>query len=288
MDKPVYSVEAGTDASWLVTIQVTDSEGDQVPFNGFTSGDTLSAEVWAGQTGGVLATPSATWQTTPNTGVFALSLPASQTASLTPGRYWLRVLVNATDGTVRPVLDEVLKVAASPGTAATSIVPYCSHDDLLEFAPFLDSLEDVDTDLSGFQRQRIRARQWLDSIIITRGPSNASNLGGSISPWSLSYSSDGNSQHLVNLLKQNLLLVTPRVVEMTARKAIAYIIDGLIAEKGTDYRVIARQHEAHAVNLVAGFVADLDLNGDGISDLSIPCNYYSTRIPTPNYLGGLS
>jgi hypothetical protein len=279
-----FTLPIGTDRYWQVQIQTTDpTSGDQIPYTGFISGDTLTAAVWSGQDQSILCSPSATWVGSPSAGLMQVSFAAAQTASLTPGRYKLRVQVVTTDGRTLDVLDSVVKLSASPGTA-TPLTVYCLYSDLLQYASWLDDLEDLEADLSGFAKQRAQARAHLDRIILGHvavGNTVPGYLGFGIGSL---YGLEGTNPYVLNLLNTNKLVVTPQVVEITARYTVALIADTMISptDDASGYQRVADKEYSKANALLLGYIAEFDVLGTGVPPYwQVPCNIFSTRVPTP-------
>jgi hypothetical protein len=172
-----FSVPIATDRNWSVQIQYTDAiTGAQIPYTSFVVGDVPTAEVWSGQDQNLLFAPTTAWIGDPSDGVIQLSVESTQTATLTPGRYALRVLVATTDDRSLTVLEDVLRLEASPGST-TALKTYCTYNDLLLYAPWLDTQEDTTFDLSGFMAQRHQAREWLEGIILQHATTIPASLG---------------------------------------------------------------------------------------------------------------
>jgi hypothetical protein len=104
-------------------LQIVNFDGSNA-INVFTSGSTLSASVWEGQSQSSIFAPTVSWYTAGSTqtgydqGQVALSIAGSQTTGLDPaGEYFL--LVSSTDsGLTSPVWEGRLKVLATPGSVS--------------------------------------------------------------------------------------------------------------------------------------------------------------------------
>ena len=80
------------------------------------------------------------------------------------GNYTL--LVTVTRGSVTaPIIEATFRVLPTPGSASQSLKTYCSYNDLLNIAPWIRQVQDLDTDQESFYQQRYEARTWLDWLI---------------------------------------------------------------------------------------------------------------------------
>lgn len=161
MRRPIEIVQARDSAkSWVVFL--TSETGDALTY---TSGDAVSALLWAGDDRASTAVTAA-WQTAPDK--VRVTITSAQVGSLDPGKYRLRVYVGS--GTSqRHAAEAVLTLLDGPGTS-TAPATYCTAEDVRQLLPRLDDYSDPDTDQTGFAEQRAVARQWLDAIIMAKFP----------------------------------------------------------------------------------------------------------------------
>ena len=140
----------------------------------FLSSDTLTANLWTGQTQAPVFSPAVSWSSSACNAV-AIAITAAEMTTLDyAGKYHMQVTVTR-GGVVAVVIDCELKVYASPGSASQLVTPYCSLDDLLEHAPWIGMVQDDDADQEAFYSQRLESKQWLDWLIVRawRGTSAA-------------------------------------------------------------------------------------------------------------------
>jgi hypothetical protein len=235
---------------------------------GFTGSELLSVEVWMGDTGRIVRhadDASAQW-TVPSGGEYQISLPA---LNIDKGIYSIRAVLDPNGGLCyddkREIYRGYLKVNASPvDTLCDPLKSYCSYQDLLEKAPWLESTH-VDGDLSGFARHRHRAREWIDEAISRNAPStswNASNVVfyGLYPPG---YSTRGRAQYM---LQNNYLVVTPQIRDAAAHYAIWLICDALSSTPTTgSYGEIAAKHKTRANSIMQSMVASFSEDGKSVN-----------------------
>lgn len=153
-------------------LQATNRDGSQP--TQFLASDTVIAEVWQGGTNAALFNPAAAWYAYA-TGQVSVSVTAAQMTGLdASGNYTL--LVTVTRGSVTaPIIEATFRVLPTPGTASQALKTYCAYTDLLQYAPWIRQVQDLDTDQESFYSQRYEARIWLDWLIVRswRGTSAA-------------------------------------------------------------------------------------------------------------------
>jgi hypothetical protein len=103
----------------------------------FLAGTTLSASVWEGQNQATIFSPAVSWakstptvpvQTGYDQGQVALSIAASQTATLDPsGEYYL-LIDETTQGVTAPVIECRLKILATPGSVVQAPPDLITYD----------------------------------------------------------------------------------------------------------------------------------------------------------------
>lgn len=152
----------GSAPDWVVTA-ISRSDGS-LP-TGFLSSDVLSAQVWVGQNQSVLFAPAVSWSDY-TTGAVNVSLTNAQSAALDfAGRYY--VIITATRGSKSvDIIECTLRVMAAPGTSTEVVTPYCSYVDILDHAPWITMIQDDDSGQESYYTQRLRAKEWLDWLII--------------------------------------------------------------------------------------------------------------------------
>jgi hypothetical protein len=160
----------GSAANWVLTAVNRDGTTP----TGFLATDTLSASLWSGQNEAPLFTPAVSWNSFA-TGAVNLSVTNAQMAGLDQaGTYHLQVSATRGGSTV-VIIDCLLRVLPAPGSASQVITPYNTFADMLEHAPWITMIQDVDADQEAFYSQRLEAKQWLDWLIVKswRGTSAA-------------------------------------------------------------------------------------------------------------------
>ena len=263
----------GTTQSWQITL--LDQQGN--PVTAYTSADTLTCQVWVGADQPVLFQPTVAWISAP-AGTITLTIAANQTTSLEAGEYTIRMTV---DNVALP--DSYLILTASPGSA-TAYTSYSKYRDLLDYLPSLEQLQDS-KDTEGFARQRQKARQWVERTI-QRNRVNASGYSslGPAGPttygwWSGWWMLGQDDPVLQGYLDANLLMLKPIVIEMVSKKAIGYVCKAQIGpdDKQTNWQSMGAQFDWEAESLMCKYTAEIDLNGDAYSDITIPCGKASYR-----------
>ncbi len=262
-------IRIGTDADWQIT--ALDSSGAAVVFSGT---ETLAATVWAGDDQAALFAPTVSFINAA-AGTMKLSVGAAQTANLAIGLYRVTVTVTS-GGRAFDCFDGLLELDHTAGTATAPTV-YCSLDDCLEWAPWLQDLQSELADVTGFAKQRGRARSWLDDMIVTRykylsyAPSPGVPGFGS---WLMQgWGRDPiPSKWLRDQLDANYLIVRDVIKEVTAKKAIAYVCAAQVGPKRDDnpYKDLARDFHWEADNLIKTVRAEIDLPPqDGYADILV-------------------
>lgn len=260
------------------TLTFSDADGDPYPFAGT---EVLHADLWAGGDLAVLASPSVAWvapvdpATTTSTAVLTVS--AANTASLTTGKYRLRVTIPATS---QLLWEGVITLSDAPGTA-TAPKTYCTYQDMVNWWPDIDQFESYH---SGTQYvfQRAQARTWLEEIIQRHSPrvryvAFATPLNGP-NAWFM-YGEQGTDPVLQGYLDDDKLMVTSRVVEIQAKRALGMALSSATGttDKDSQYHRRGREFLAEADALLCGYVAEVDEDGDGYSELRIPMGVTSSR-----------
>lgn len=249
----------------------------------FSSGDSLEGFVWPGGDQADLFNPTVTWYTAGGTqtgydqGQVVLTIPAAQSATLTPNAtYSLEIWWTKSDATrTACIVRGTLLCLPAPGTGASTVTPYCTLEDCLQRASWIRMIQSADTDQAEFYRQRLQARNWMDWAIVNsyRGASVglfeqhstlAFVFGGGVG-WRRSL---GPSPSLLTYLSQNMLIVRPQIVTATAYKAIAEIARGQVGVQN-QWAAQAPYFDAMAEREIVGTTAEVDLNGDGIGELFI-------------------
>jgi hypothetical protein len=266
-------------------IQLYDLEG--TPPVVFIATDILNAYVWQGQNQATLFSPTVTWSSAP-AGLVNLQLTNAMTLGLDyAANYKLQITVTRGELTYT-VADGILSVLASPQAATDLILTYCQYSDLLLYAPWIQTVQNVDTDQEGFYVQRLNARNWLDEVILNNYRGSYIGQFDGLSEMALQFGygvglrrSIGPATAMITYLENNdLLLARPNgqptnIVRICAYKAIADIglaqigLNNQLASLGAFF---ADKCDAEAVKTIA----EVDTNGDGIGELFIPLGTTNT------------
>jgi len=160
-------------------------------------------------------------------------------------------------------------------------VGYCNADDLLTYYPALDGLFGVDDTADpkpGLMRQCERAREWLDEVIIAKY--QPSRRGWSIAtPGYNAYlygAEDAPSKWLRDQLDAGKLIVTAKVREICAKRALSYLLEAQTGSEGEDsYAQLGRRFARESGEMVKTLRAEIDSDGDGYADVVIHCGMSS-------------
>lgn len=269
MPLPIFGCVIGADRKLRLTLR--DSNND--PVTTFTTAATVACEVWGGD--GTAAATATVDKSEIATGVVTVTIPAATTATFSQGLY--RGMLEITAGgitTMQPVFG--LEMIQGPNDDAPLPV-YCTLDDMrLVAGGIIDNLME-DSDRTGFEEQRHRARIELDRIIQSHYPGNPLVVRQN----SLDHLLDGGTYRtgyqdtsLQDALDADgLVLIGPTgqtLVRWNALMACAYVFDRQIGQDGTNaYSAHAGRMRREASSLLCGLVAGVDTNDDGTADLAI-------------------
>ena len=165
--------------------------------------------------------------------------------------------------------------------------------DVYRVAPWIDTLligdgRGLSLDLA---EQRHRATTRLDELLIQfYRPFSRLGLGRSgyqlgdagSGSWS-TMQNYGNWAWLRNALDSGKLMIDgdrgERPREICARYAVSYACENQIGKgpEETSFQALGDFQRTTGDNLLAGYVAEIDLNGDGMPDLWIDCGRRSVR-----------
>ena len=233
---------------------------------GFTGNEKLTVEISSGNDGVVREDDStlvAVWSQ-PSIGEYQIQLPE---LDLGQGIYSIRVLIDPNGEACWPSVREIfrgfIRVSPSPSNGHVGCLKlYCDYSDMLMLAPYLESTH-TDNDLSGFSRQRYRARIWVDTCIL-RCSSNTSFYGVNAVFYGLTSPAASGSSYVDQLLKDDKLIVSPEIMDAAAHYALFLITDSLSSTPTTgSYQEIAQKHYRRANSIMQSSVASFDLNGNG-------------------------
>lgn len=251
---------------------------DAYAISGFTGNEILSVEISTGISGvDAKQDPTASWSQ-PSEGEYQIQIPELDAA---PGIYSIRVLLDPNNEPCYPSTREIyrgfIRINPSPTNGLVGDLRlYCDYGDLLEKAPYLESTH-TDNDLSGFSRQRFRAKTWVDTCIL-RASTNSSFYGrnavfyGVLAPYSY------GSQHVEKMLKEDKLIVTPTIRDAASHYALYLITDSLSSTPTTgSYQEIAQKQFYRANSIMQSAVAHFDEHGFGNTTYTVDCRLADGR-----------
>jgi len=294
------SLEAirGADRAWKLTL----IGGDGVALTSFAGTETLASSCWTGDDQEASFSPTATWIDA-SEGTIRLSVAGSQTTDLSPGTYNLQLSITSGGVTVKQNLPG-LRILPSPGTAEPPAT-YCTLDDLRRVAAWVDQLQDLDTDQTGFAEQRAIAWQWLVLQVMARFrriQSGQARLGSSwaaldaefdsSSTTTLGYDSGPGSgpssvpdatirtaeTTLLGYLDDGLLMtaddspdrgLSRRIMAHYAMAEICQPQIGNAPGSETSYQLLATQFRNRAIGMLGGWRARIDTASDGTVGLEL-------------------
>lgn len=252
---------------------------DAYAISGFTGNEVLSVEISTGQSGvDAKQDPTATWSQ-PSEGEYQIQLPE---ITATPGIYSIRVLLDPNGEVCYPSPREIfrgfIRVNPSPTNGLVgSLRLYCDYGDLLEKAPYLESTH-TDNDLSGFSKQRYRAKVWVDSCIL-RSSSSSSFHGRSAVFYGVVPPQSYGSTHVETMLANDKLIVSPAIRDAASHYALYLITDSLSSTPTTgSYQEIAQKQFYRANSIMQSAVAHFDELGFGGITYTVDCRLADGRI----------
>lgn len=266
LDRKIYDVSQGVARTF--TRKVYNESG--YPITGFTGSETFTVEIATGQTGSVTSEePTAAWSIA-NDGEYQISIPE---LDIKTGIYSLRVILNPNGQVCYPSPREVfrgfLRINATPKDGPTDCLKvYCDYGDLLEKAPYLEATH-TDNDLSGFSKQRYRAKLWVDSVIL-RASSNTNFYGINAVNYGIIPPNAYGSRYVAQLIDDNKLIVDLPIRDAAAHYTLYLITNALSSTPTTgSYQEISVKHYSLANSIMQSAVAKFDVNGSGSSSFSV-------------------
>jgi hypothetical protein len=245
--------------------RITDQRG--YPITGFTGDETFDVHLWLGDDGVEVPDASLTAQwSTPADGTYQIYVPAM---SVDKGVYSIRVVLDPRYGDSYPHPVEVYRgfVRVLPSPSAQNGDPiqcYCSYTDLLDRAPWLETTH-TDNDLSGFARQRHRARKWIDTAIARNAPRSNWNHSNIIY-YGVFPDGFSSQPKVLQLLSANKLIITDPIRDAASHFAIHLIADALgSGPVSGGYAEISLKHKLKASAALQSSVAQFSENGTSVS-----------------------
>lgn len=265
---------------------VDPTSGQPIAAGTYSPGDAVSAVVWDGADGPILASPAATWDTSDCLAIDFL-VAATDLAPLEAQPYPIRLLVGS-GSTLASVWDGWIDVLMRPGSGA-AVPVYGSYQDILRYcgsrvAQFLTADQ-----RAGFLTERGEAREWLDAAILAHyrpkftsyyGVGMAYTYGtGSLFPLgigSLGYRTPpiGPDPDLKAALDSGGLDVTPRVREIVARYAGSLILG---RQTSAEWQNAALAERMRADSLAGSLVAQVSTQGPNSKDFAINLSVFDGR-----------
>ncbi len=264
------TVRQGTALS--LTITLANADGPLA----YVGTEALQAIVWAGDDQSALATLTPTWLDAA-AGTVSLTIPAATTTSLDPAAYTISLTVVSASVKYEG-WRAWLRIESGPGSADAPAV-WCSYDDMLRFASWLDQIQG-ETDTAGFAEQRARATEWaieqgmsrardmLESQYERHAPRYANTTNTWVIPtsgvdlgpqWGRSSYIEPQMLDDLNTWRDrfddtDVVVVDSRMKEIVARYAIAMACDQQIGEMAkTSYQELAARYRRKAIQLMAGY-----------------------------------
>lgn len=194
-----------------------------------------------------------------------LTVPRAAVEGLGAGTYRLQVLVN-------PGVDDVeafnghLRLVAASGAAESASV-YNTADDLTDEFPGLFDLQDLDTEQAAAAEPRADARAWIDDQILARAEEELAGYDR-LGVWDTTRRTA--LETIRDLLDADKLLVDARCRRIGACYALYRALKGQVGKEGDNpYREQAMAFRAEAIRALAGWVARIDADDDGVYELTL-------------------
>jgi hypothetical protein len=270
------------------TLQAVQRVSGNPPTNLLAS-DVPSAGVWTGQDQAVIFAPTATWTDTAGngtnlgwqTGQVDVQVTAANSGALDANGIYLLLVSVTRSGVTWPIWEGRLKCLPTAGAAANTITPYCAYRDMLDYGPWVEAIQSLDTDQEGFYSQRLKSRNWMDWCILNMyrgqymGQYGMHSVIGMSFGWVGYKRQIGPSPSMIQYLAQNKLIVRPQIVEACSHKALAEVgLSQLGMNPG--FFAMGQYHRDQASFLLRAITAEIDTQGDGIGDIFVDMSTVST------------
>lgn len=275
-------VDVVRDTGRHIVRNVTGDAGSKTTgFNAITN--TLTAEIWPGDDEPVLDVDGlvATWEDAA-AGKYSITIPPLSPA-VTSEVYWLRVRMQLAVDRNGEIFRTKIRVLDSPGSTGNSLLSYCTYRDLIDAAPWIDSLQ-TDTDRSGFARQRQAAKNWVDHAIIRRSQSisNSWHDRTNYIHWGVVPPNWSYTKYVSELIQDEKLIVSDILRRVATYYTIHLICETQLSPMGSygPYLDMSRRMIGTAQNLLETCLIEFDTNSDGEVDLSFEMGLVSGRSMT--------
>lgn len=239
----------------------------------------LSCQIWPGddQPHVCVKGLEASWEDAPE-GKYSIRIPPLD-STLDTAIYSLRVLMSGENDT-KEIYRGKIRVVDAPGCYPDKLKTYCSYRDLLDKAPWIDTLQ-TDMDRSGFMRQRSAAKSWIDLAIIKRAKildnswhdsTNYIHFGAV--PPNFAYSS-----FVAKLISQGKIMVDETIKSIAAAYTVHLICETQFTPSGSfgPYLEISRRMYGTAAHQLETSIIHFDNDGDGYSDIQVEIGRVSGR-----------
>lgn len=245
---------------------------------GFTGDETFTVKLGAGFNSEIVDVEDleAVW-TVAEEGKYEIRFPATE---IEIGIYPLQVILDPNGEPCYPSPREIFRgyarIQPSPVTASgTPYQLYCDYADLLEVAPWIETTH-TDNDMSGWFRQRLRARQWIDSAILkasTNNPHRHAIFYGVIAPY------NQGSPYVAELIADNKLIVTDEIRRAAAHYTVYEITRALASAPNTgSYAEIAKTNYDEANRKLQSLVAGFDTTGGSTANYFVDLRIMDGRV----------
>lgn len=245
---------------------------------GFSGSETFTVRVGAGFNSEIVTVTglAAVW-TVASEGKYEIQFPST---TIEIGIYPLQIVLNPNGQPCYPTPREIyrgyVRINPSPVTASgTPYQLYCDYADLLEVAPWIETTH-TDNDMSGWFRQRLRARQWIDNAILKASSTNIHRhaiFWGVIAPF------NAGSPYVAELIAANKLVISDEIRRAAAHYTLYLITDSLASAPNTgSYREIAQEHYAKASQKLQSLVAGFDTTGGSTANYFVDLRLMDGRV----------
>jgi hypothetical protein len=236
----VLNLEVVQGSRKVYALQSQNPDGTTPQAGDLLAGDVLTASVWAGQREASIFAPAVVWYTAGGTqtgysnGQVQVTITAAQSAMLdAAGVYQLQIFDAQSGGDPACIGWCTLTCLPSAGTATQTLTTYTADSDLTFYAPWLESILENNTDQEGFYPQRLRARKWLDRIVVSRARAMQYiwNISTPLTPWG---PVEAPNYIIQGYLEAGYILVRDNLIELLSHKAIAYVCEKQISMQDPD------------------------------------------------------
>lgn len=239
----------------------------------FTEEQALTCTVWAGKDRQGVGDLPCEWVDA-TAGTLQVDFPQAFMANIEAGSYL--ATVRLADESAELVIF-TLVVENGPGLAEAPAT-YITFAELMEEFPVPESW--IDTDQSGFAALRAKARQWVDTLILSHF------TGCSASPYSFpeyNPSLPGNNVWLSDALNGGALMLNTangaRLREAQVYWVLAKVLRRAVGRSSAsaDLADLADVYERKADSLIQTSVAEIDTDGDGVANYVVSFRTTVTR-----------